>query len=778
MDENQISNSNNLFWGRENDIQRVVKYLKNEDCRLLTLIGPGGIGKTHLATQIIDQTEGLFEDSYFVYLQSITSEQGFITALINTLKIQIFDSISPLDQVINWLSDREILIVLDNFEQLIHIREIINIVISKTQKVKILVTSRDVINLQSEYLHHLKGLDSQTGRESPAVQMFISYAKRINATFMAGMELPHIIHICQLVDGMPLAIQLASSWVKTISCETIANEIENNYQTLQTEYIDLPIRHRKIDACFDYSWDMLSKNEQGAFCRLAIFKDGWTLEAAQHVSGVNIRTLKSLINKSFIRYDSTKSRYYIHELLRQYGQMKLSQEGREFELTQQKYINYLTEQAFTLTTSFKRGISNGHKYIASEKNNLINVWELSIRIHNIGSVSKLWEVLFLFFYQTHNYLEGEELFGYLVENSEIIDKDIQIVGFTIFGWFKLRRGKINEAVSIMQRSQANYNYESKAEIIYLIHYAYALVAQGNYDEAEIMIPLSLKAAEKLQDPYYLSFTLYNYGYFANIQGNDHEAQQYLQQSLKISRQIGLDWGTGLTLLVLGTVQESVEQYDNALKSLEESYSILERANDYWGMVFSLSYSCRILLQKNDLNRAHDYLQRAFDKALESENISALLGVILDSAYYLEQINKLKRAVILAIYVRHHNASYSIEVERSKKLLKQLESVMSSERYTNGFEKGIHLSNSQAIEIVNQILRIAPNANNLHPHDILTPREQEILQLLATSVTTAQIATQLTITKATLRTHIKRIYHKLNVHSRLEAVEIAQSEDLL
>jgi predicted ATPase len=581
---------------------------------------------------------------FYVSLAPLTSADNIVTTIINVLGIVINEDSTPKDELVKFLSRRNLLLVMDNFEHVLEGVDIVADILHNADRVKILVTSREVLNLTMEHVWHVRGMRYPDSEEPDdinqydALTLFIERAMQIRQGFSPSDEQITIIQICQRVDGLPLAIELAVGWLKTLSCNDILNQIEQGIDFLTTRNQDVPERHRSIRAVFNHTWNLLSADEQSAFLGLTFFRSGFTLEAAEHVANADLIVLSGLVDKSMVRHDAN-GRYDLHELLRQYGQTKLSQSKQDFELMQQKYMEYFSEQAFIHTKSFKSDSSTGHAYIASEKNNLIDVWELSVRTQNIESLSKLWEVLFLFFYQSNNYLEGEEIFGYLVDNFEGTDNNIRVIGFTIFGWFNLRRGKINKAITIMERSQVNRNPESKAEIIHLIHYASALMTYGNYDEAGILIPLSLKAAEKLQDPYYLAFALYNCGYFANLNGKGAEAQQYLQRSLEISRQMGLDWGTGLTLLMLGTVQESMEQYDDALKTLEESYSILEQAKDYWGMVFTLSYSCRILLKKNNLGLAHYYLQRAFDKALESENISAVLGVILDSSYYLTHLTQ-------------------------------------------------------------------------------------------------------------------------------------------
>ncbi len=252
----------------------------------------------------------------------------------------------------------------------------------------------------------------------------------------------------------------------------------------------------------------------------------------------------------------------------------------------------------------------------------------------------------------------------------------------------------------------------------------------------------------------------------------------LQQLSPINNITDLSWYTALCLIELSAMYQTVSQYEEALETLNVSYSLLETIGDCWGMVFSLRYSCRILVQQKDLSPALKYLRRAYEIALESENISAILGVMLETAYYLREIGKLKQSLVLTSYVQNHDASYSIEVSRVQGLLEELQATMLSINYAKDYEKGKSLSNSQALKIIHQTLDTSISQNGRHPHDLLTTREHDVLAMIATAMSTSEIAHTLSITKGTLRNHLKRIYSKLGAHSRVQAISHAKKYGLL
>lgn len=782
---NQILSSmnSNPFFGRENDIQTIIKYLKTKDCRIITLLGLGGIGKTRLAYEIIHRTDGYFERNYFVSLQAITSEQGLITTLANQLNIQLFENLPLLSQVIDWIHERRILIVFDNFEHLLDAKKVVLRLVLETEYTKFLVTSRQALQLQLEYLHQLTGLDTQSGQNASAVKMFAAYASRANSTFNPQKEVSDIIRVCQVVDGMPLAIQLASSWVKSISCRTIAEAIDKNYQNLKSEYTDLPSRHRNIQACFEYSWNMLEPAEQQKFARLSIFKGGWTLQSAQVIVEADIWMLRSLTDKSFIQYNSQTGRYTCHELLRQFGQQKLSQNAYDKNITTQRYIDYFAQQAHNLIQDFKRKTyRKAHLFFTNEQFNLIAVWQLAINHHDEDVLSQLWEGFYLFFTQTSNYLEGQEIFQMLIDAPEIFSKDLQLIGHTIALWLMMRTGEVN--VSRMRFESASalvqdiYNPKTRAESLFLIHYTSNRIIAGEYHEVSELTKRSIEIAQKIDDSYYISFALYNYGRLLHRIGAVEDATNYLQKSIDVSERIGLRWGTGFTLIELSVVLEKLGQHKEALSILTESYAIFKDIGDYSGMVFSLSYASRILLYQEQTHRAYDYLQQAFDIALESENLTPLVGVVLDTAFYLQAIKKTVLATKLARYVVSHPATYSLERGRAEELLKQLELNIDESVYKNATIEGENLTNTQVTDSLHEVFAVVPTNEGRHPHDTLTPREEEVLHLIATPMTTQEIAEQLFIAKGTLRIHLKRIYGKLDAHSRIEAVANAKNLNLL
>ena len=344
--------------GREAELQEVTQRLLSPECRLLTLTGPGGIGKTRLAihaAQRLANGEAPFSDGvYFVPLARVSSTEYLVTAIAEAVRFSFYGGEDAANQLHSHLHERHLLLVLDNFEHLLDGAEMIASVLRTAPGVKFLVTSQERLNLQGEWLLEVAALPVPWGEagEAPAVefesvQLFVQCARRVEAGFRETPEdLPAIQRICQIVAGMPLGIELAAAWVRAISCGEIAREIERNLGFLTTTLRDVPERHRSLAAVFEYAWNRLSADERRVFRRLSVFWGGFQREAAEQVAEASLAGLSALVDKSLLRRMAT-GRYDMHGLLRKYGQFKLREAG-EYEAVRGRHQVYclgLAEEA-------------------------------------------------------------------------------------------------------------------------------------------------------------------------------------------------------------------------------------------------------------------------------------------------------------------------------------------------------------------------------------------------------------------------------------------------
>lgn len=309
---NNLPAQTTSFIGREEELALIAQYLGNPSCRFLTIIGLGGIGKTRLALQSAAAPHQLRQGVCFVGLASISSPEFLISTIASALKFPLYGRGDPKTQLINYLSDKEMLLVLDNFEHLITGAGLLVEILQRAPHLKILVTSRERLSLQEEWILDLQGLTFPEGEDIvllenySAVQLFLQRAQQVQADFwLRYLDKPAVVRICRLVEGMPLGIELAAAWIRTFSCREIAEEIEKNYDFLITSLQNIPKRHHSLQAVFEHSWGLLSEEERNVFSRLSVFWGGFSRKSAEQVVGASAFLLSALVDKSLLRRTDT-----------------------------------------------------------------------------------------------------------------------------------------------------------------------------------------------------------------------------------------------------------------------------------------------------------------------------------------------------------------------------------------------------------------------------------------------------------------------------------------
>ncbi len=289
---NNLPQLSTPFVGREEEISDLQADLTRPNCRLISLIGPGGVGKTTLVTQVGQQLSrfqtGYFLDGiWFVPLAPVQSVQFMVTAIAKSLGLTLKGTSAPREQLLNHLKERELLLILDNMEQLLIDDEdaltLLDDILEQASAVKLLVTSRERLNLREEQIFDIDGLpypdEATIGLESAvqysAVTLFIQEAKRISRRFAANDEnIQVIIRLCQLLEGMPLGLEMAAAWVRQDPVESILAQLQQSFDGLATTWRNIPERHRSLRAVFDHSWRLLTAEEQRGFVQLAVFQGG------------------------------------------------------------------------------------------------------------------------------------------------------------------------------------------------------------------------------------------------------------------------------------------------------------------------------------------------------------------------------------------------------------------------------------------------------------------------------------------------------------------------
>ena len=310
------------FIGRETELEQIAGWLSQPACRLITLVGPSGIGKTRLALAAAAQHEGLFSDGVcFAPMPATESPDAHDLALAEALQLPLAENgAPPKAQLLGYLRDKELLLVLDDLRPSPAAANWAVDLLQRAPRIKILATTPYRLNVRGECLLRVAGLKFPAAVPDPAgcgsmpkprcsaIELFVQCACRVQPDFsLTAGELPHVTRICQRVEGMPLAIELAATWIPTLSCADIAAEIARDPGFLSTSLQDIPERHRSLRAVFDYSWGLLSAAEQAALGRLSVFQRGFDRASAAAVAGATLPILASLTDKALLRRESCSS---------------------------------------------------------------------------------------------------------------------------------------------------------------------------------------------------------------------------------------------------------------------------------------------------------------------------------------------------------------------------------------------------------------------------------------------------------------------------------------
>lgn len=406
--------------GRADELDEIDGLLRQADCRLLTLVGPGGIGKTSLASEVGRRVAELFPDGiYVVSLAPLTEAGAVLTAIMDATPYRFqTDGRDAKAQFLAYLrekSGRRTLFILDNFEHVLDGVDIVSEMLLADENLKILATSREALNLQEEWVRQIGGLVYPAAGATAslntysAVQLFIDRARRIRGDFELTEDSTSVIEICRLTEGMPLAIELAVGWLKSLRPAEVVTEIRRSMDILATRARNLPARHRSIRLVFDHSWRLLSDDERAVFQRLSIFRGGFTRDAAAKVTGASLHVLAGLVDKSLVRLRPT-GRYDIHEMLRQYGEEQMDA-ADQTAATREAYSAHFLEMLARLEPEIKsHGQIAAHDAIAADFENIRHAWLITASVGEFSRLARAVESLHFFGDMRGRYHEVVSLF--------------------------------------------------------------------------------------------------------------------------------------------------------------------------------------------------------------------------------------------------------------------------------------------------------------------------------------------------------------------------------
>jgi predicted ATPase/DNA-binding CsgD family transcriptional regulator len=652
------------FVGRTPEINAIAGLLANPDVRLVTLLGPGGMGKTRLALEIgwrLVEPEAFgtpwvaFPDGvYFVPLQPVTTPDNMLWAAAEAVGFQFqSDGRAPQQQLLDFFREKRLLLIMDNFEHLLEGVDLVSAILQAAPGVQVLVTSRQTLNLHAETVYSLDGLplpeNVEDAPDYDAARLFVLGAQRACADFaLQPDDLPALVRICSLVEGMPLAILLAAAWVEVLSVHEIAEEIARSFDFLTAEMRDAPRRQWSIRAVFEPTWQRLSEAERDVFKRLSVFRSGCSRQAAQAVTGASLPVLQALVNKAVLSR-TPRGRYEIHELLRQYAEDRLVAAG-EAETAHDAHCTYYAEFMHAREADLKGGDRQltALNEIEADFENVRAAWLWAIAQQRPEDLKQMEWQLSRFLVARGRLVEGLELFQPALkveENHSLIGRIMARCGFFCY---QLGHRQQGEEWSLQSLAVARETGDDSLVAFALRELAGAAGdIHHDFVRAHQMVDESLALYQVLGDAAGVAVSLFYKGYIAAMQGDVLSALSYTQETLRQAQAIGDHCAAASALLNIGGLYIDLGEYQQALYNLEKSLAIFRASRGLRAIALVLDSIGVAAVMLGDYTTA-------LERCEEALNLAQELGLLFLTASTLQDV-----ASILSLHSRSDEADRRI-----------------------------------------------------------------------------------------------------------------------
>lgn len=643
------------FVGRETELAELRRALAQPTSRLLTILGPGGIGKTRLALQaahriVVDQPGMFLHGIRFVPLHTLESMDGLLMRIAEALAFSFRGVEPPLAQLADFLREKEMLLILDTVEHLLAAAPTavsrLTTLLQQAPSLTLLVTSRTRLNAAGERVFDMRGLPAPPP-SSPvpvenysAVQLFIQSAQRTLPDFQpTADDLTAVARICRLLDGMPLGIELAAAWVRLLSCAEIADGIAQDIDFLQQTGAADANRHGSLHAAFATSWRLLPPTEQRALSQLALFQGRFDREAAQAVAGAALPTLLRLADHSWIRRapGDGRSTYEMLTVLRQFALEKLAADEALAADTRRRHQNYFVALLQQWLSDLQGGRQREGLDIIAEV--IEDVQQAMTHAFAAGDLDALRRALpsLFHFYDTRSWFQtGAALFAQGMDAvAALPSSDAQAHVLAMLqaraGWFRFHLGQYETSRQLLQTSlETLRRLEETAERVFALNYLGAVTRHlGAYDEAEAYLREALMLAEAHGDRFGASIAYNILGQVASLRGEFEAAQALCRQGLALKRQLGDRWGMTYSLTYLGRVAQALGEHGEARALFAESQAISETLGDQRGVAFAQQNGAATAVALGEMETAAAGYQAALDI---SRDIGDRLGIALNLAH--------------------------------------------------------------------------------------------------------------------------------------------------
>jgi predicted ATPase/DNA-binding CsgD family transcriptional regulator len=801
--------------GREREVAAVCALLSRPEVRLVTLTGTGGVGKTRLALEVAAAADSKFADGiYFVALAPLTDQELVVSTIAQALDVQEQVSQPLLDSLKDYLQEKQLLLLLDNFEQVVKAAPAVTELLVSAPDLKLLVTSRTALHLSGEHEFVVPPLALPDLRTLPsldrliqygAIHLFVERAQAVQSDFaMTAENATAVAAICHQVDGLPLAIELAAGRSKLFSPQALLPRLKSRLKLLVGGAQDLPLRQQTLRGTIAWSYDLLEEDQKRLFRRLAVFVGGCSLEAAEAVCNAPgdleedvVDGVARLVDKSLLKQEAAidgEPRLLLLETIREYALERLaaSVEAEAMRREHATFFLALVEESFPMMNSAEQ--ATWFRRLEADHDNL--------------RVALRWT------------LEQKE-----------VQMGLQLAGTLARGfWISCnheREGRTWLAQVLVQPGAEERTLERAQALRGLGVLAFN---QGDFPEAQRVLEESVSIGHELgaEGTFDLAGALTTLAYVALSQGNPGDTSELAEESLRLFQELGVAWGAGLALYLLGRATLELGDPGAARPLLEESAKQFHVAGDRGFLTMLMDALGLVALQQGDYAGARTHFEEAlsvargepWNKKFTADALTHLGTVALRMGEYHESLSFYQQSLALNL---EHGYKYGIaedlaglaemasllgQPEHAARLLGAVEALREAsgiklsprlraeyERTVEGIraqlvkavfaaahDQGRSMTLDEVLAVQEAVIGSAPlpaeqplpapaKSAPFYPHD-LTPREVEVLKLVAVGSSNQEIADTLVISERTVNSHLVHIFNKLGVNSRAAAAAFA------